>query len=340
MRILHLIASPVWSGPAEPVALLAAAQRALGHEVKIAIDRKRGSVASEELLLPQLQQIGLLDEGGLELSVKSGPLAILRDVANLRKRQVDVVHAHFTHDHFIARVGRPKGARLVRSIHAPRSLRATTPGCDAFTVPYDQLLARVSGRPSMVLPALVADEFRPAPDRAALKATLGLPEGAPVIGILSTFQHSRRHEIGIDAFVRLRERKPQAHLLLTSNGAVEAEIRARVLSLGLKDSVTFAGYVPTAEFARWVQAVDEVWILGLGNDHSARVAAQARSCGARVVAIDEGALPRYADTIVVPEVQAIAAAALEPQRREVALAPVGEVAAQVLALYEKAKGAA
>jgi glycosyltransferase involved in cell wall biosynthesis len=334
MRILHLLASPVWSGPAEPVALLAAAQRALGHEVKIAIDRKRGSVASEELLLPRLQEAGLLDEGGLELSVKSGPLAVARDVLNLRRRTVDVVHTHFSHDHFLARLARRNGARLVRSIHAPRSLRLTTPACDAFTVPYDALLSRVSGRPAMVLPALVGDDFKPPGDRGALKTRLGLPTDAPVVGILSTFQHSRRHEIGVDAFVKLRERRPEAHLLLTSNGVNEAEIRARVLSHGVKEAVTFAGYVPTEEFPRWVQGLDEVWILGLGNDFSARVAAQARACGARVLGVDEGALARYADVVVPAEVEAIAAAALKPERRHVAIAPVSEVAAQVIKLYE------
>jgi glycosyltransferase involved in cell wall biosynthesis len=335
MRILHLLASPVWSGPAEPVALLAAAQRALGHEVKIAIDRKRGSVASEELLLPRLQEIGLLDEGGLELSVKSSPLAMLKDVANLRRRPLDVVHAHFTHDHFVARAGKPKGARLVRSIHAPRSLRLTTPGCDAFTVPYDALLKRLGNRPGLVLPALVGDDFKPPDDRALSKTKLGLPVSGPLVGILSTFQHSRRHDTGIDAFVKLRERRPDAHLMLTSNGVGEAEIRARVLSLGLKDAVTFTGYVPTQDFYRWVQALDEVWILGLGNDFSARVAAQARMCGARVLGVDEGALAHYADAVVPPEVEAIAAAALKPERREVKVSPVAEVAAQVLALYAR-----
>lgn len=335
MRILHLLASPVWSGPAEPVALLAEAQRALGHDVKIAIDRKRGSVASEELLLPQLQERGLLDEGGLELSVKSNPVAMLKDIRNLMQRQVDVVHTHFTHDHTLARVGRPKGARLVRSIHAPRSLRFMTPGCDAFTVPYDALLSRVGKRPTIVLPALVSGDFKVPEDRGALKAKLGLPD-KPAIGILSTFQESRRHDLGIDAFTKLRERRPDAHLVLTSNGVNEAQVRARVLSVGLKDAVTFAGYVRNEEFPRWVQALDEVWILGLGNDFSARVAAQARACGARVVAVDEGALSRYADVLVKPEADALAAAALGAERRNVPIAPVAEIAAQVLKLYEKA----
>jgi len=55
-----------------------------------------------------------------------------------------------------------------------------------------------------------------------------------------------------------------------------------------------------------------------------------------VVAVDEGALPRYADVLVKPEAEALVAAALKPERRELPIAPVAEVAAQVLKLYEKA----
>ena len=107
-----------------------------------------------------------------------------------------------------------------------------------------------------------------------------------------------------------------------------------MISLGLKDAVTFAGYRPADEFPRWVQAFDEVWVLGLGNDFAGRAAAQARACGARVVAVDEGALPVYADAVVAPEPAAVADAALGAGRREVPVVPVGELAGRVLELYE------
>lgn len=337
MKILHLLASPVWSGPAEPVTLLAAAQRALGHEVKIAIDRKRLRVTSEEVSLPRLQAMGLLDDSGLELSVKSNPLASYRDVRRLARRDCDVVHSHFTHDHVIARYGLPRGAKLVRSIHAPRSLRVTTPKCHAMTVPYEALLPRAEGLPAMVLPALVAPAFGPAADRAALRASLGLPAG-PLIGMVSTLQESRRHEIAIDALQLLRARVPAAHLVILGDGERGASIRVRVLSLGLKDAVTFAGYQRSEEFPRWVQAFDEVWVLGLGNDFAARAAAQARRCGARVVAVDEGALATYADAVVVPEPKVVADVALGEARREVPVTTVDEIARRVLELYQRVRG--
>ena len=115
MRILHLLASPFWSGPAENVGLLAAAQARLGHQVTVAVDRRRAPAAAEEPVVPRLRSLGILDEGGLELSVKSTPLGLWRDWRLLRRREVEVAHCHFSHDHFLARWGLPKKTRLVRS---------------------------------------------------------------------------------------------------------------------------------------------------------------------------------------------------------------------------------
>jgi len=336
MKILHLLASPTWSGPAEPVALIAAAQRSLGHEVSVAIDRKRLRVASEELALPHLQELGLLDGSGLELSVKSSPLAAWSDMRKLKRVACDVVHSHFTHDHVVARWGLPRGAKLVRSIHAPRSLRVTMPRCDALTVPYEALLAEGPKVPSMVLPALVGAAFVPPRDRAAARAELGLPMGR-IIGMVSTLQESRRHDVAVDALAKVRERERDAHLVVLGDGERSATIRARVLSLGLKEAVTFAGYQHAGEFPRWVQAFDEVWVLGLGNDWAARSAAQARSCGARVVAADEGALAAYADAVVAPVPEAVAAAALRPERKQLPVPKPEEIARSLLELYARAK---
>ncbi|MBI3184964.1 MAG: glycosyltransferase, partial [Myxococcales bacterium] len=314
MRILHLLASPAYSGPAENVALLATAQRALGHEVAVAVDRKRATVSSEEPSAPRMRKLGLLDEGGLELSVKSSPAAVLRDVRALRRRAVDVVHSHFSHDHFVARFGRPKGAKLVRSIHAPRSIRLTLPSADAFTVSSQTEVSRLPGKQVMVLPALVAPEFRPPRSRPALRRELQL-EGDPVIGMASTFQPSRRHGLGLEAFSRLRRERPGARMVLLGDGELEPELRQQVARLGLLPAVIFAGYQRGEAYVRWLQSLDELWVLGLGNDFSGRVAAQARACEVKVVAMDEGALATLADALVTRQDPAlVASASLSSQR--------------------------
>lgn len=338
MRLLHLLASPVWSGPADLIATLAQAQRRLGHQVHVAVDTKRARTPAEEPIAHRLRELELLDEGGLELSVKSRPFAILRDLATLRRRPVDLLHSHFSHDHLIARFGRPSGALLVRSLHAERSLRRGLPRADGFTVPTAHMLGMLAGRRAMVLPALVGEAFTPPLDRAALRRELGL-EGAPLLGMVSTFKESRRHPLALAALPQVVKARPGARLVLVGDGADEAALRIRTEREPLlRAHVTFAGYKSGAQFVRYLQALDEVWILGLGNDHSARAAAQARACGVRVIAVNEGALGEYADVLVDrPEPDAVAQAALSSQRRAVDLLTPAQIAERVLAFYESCR---
>jgi len=339
MRILHLLSTPFWSGPAENVALLALAQRALGHEATVAVDRLRTRVGSEEPIIPRLQALGpgLLDEGGLELSVKSSPLAVIKDTAALRRRSVDVVHAHYTHDHLLAAVGRSRKSVLVRSIHAPRSIRRSLPPAGGFTVPSEVELGRLGKKNAIVFAPLLGPEYRPPQDREALRKELGL-EGQPLIGMVSTFQESRRHALAIEAFERLRDRRPEARLVLVGDGELEDEIRQLVHREELDEAVTFAGYQRGEAFVRWLEALDEVWILGQGNDFSGRTALQARACGVRAIAAVEGGLPRYADVALQdPTAGAIVEASLGGQRREVPLPSNEAIAGEVLALYERAR---
>ncbi|WP_338865321.1 glycosyltransferase [Myxococcus stipitatus] len=339
MRILHLLASPFYSGPAENVVLLALAQREAGHEVTVAVDRRRKDVPAEEPAVPRLRELGLLDEGGLELSVKSPPWSVLGDWYRLRARSVDVVHSHFSHDHFLARWGRPGGsAVVVRSLHAPRSLRSSLPAADGYTVPAHSLLPRLLERGTLaqVLPALVDQRFHPAEDREALRRELGL-KGGPLVGMVSTFQPSRRHEVGVEAFSLYRRQRPDARFVLVGDGQLLESTRSLVAARGLSDAVVFAGYQQGEDFARWLRALDEVWLLGLGNDWSARAAAQARACGVRVVAVEEGALPDLADARVAePSPTAVLNAALSSQRSPVVHPTNASIAEDILALYSKA----
>ena len=329
MRILHLLASPVFSGPAENVLLLARAQRALGHEVEVAIDRTREGTGSEEPAAPRFREAGLLAEVPLGLSTKAGVGQALRDVSALRRLAADLVHAHFSHDHWLARLA---GRRpLVRSIHAPRSLRRAMPRADGFTLPAG--VRHALRAPVFEWPALVDETFRPG-DREQVRRRLGI-SGAPVIGMVSTFQASRRHAVALEAFAHLRRQRPDARLVLVGDGVLEDELRARAAALGLGEAVVFAGYQRGARFVEHLQSFDEVWILGLGNDFSARAAAQARACRARVVAVAEGALPELADVVVEPTPEAIAAVAGRPDRRELILPSAEAVARAMVDFYER-----
>jgi glycosyltransferase involved in cell wall biosynthesis len=145
----------------------------------------------------------------------------------------------------------------------------------------------------------VSDAFRPSEDKAALRRELGI-DGPPVIGMVSTFKPERNHRVAIDAFKLFRASQfgSEAMLVLVGDGAEHEGIRTLVESVGLRNRVLLPGYQSGPAFVRRLQAMDVVWILGLGNDWSARAAAQAQACNVRVIAVDEGALPAYADAVV------------------------------------------
>jgi glycosyltransferase involved in cell wall biosynthesis len=332
MRVLHLLSSPAWSGPAEPLALLAQAQRSLGHEVTVAIDRTRAGTGSEEAAAPQLRALGLLDGGDLRLCTRDGPWATWSDIRKLAHRAIDVLHAHFTHDHWVARLGRPRRAVLVRSLHAPRSARRLLPAADAFTVPMPELAQRLR-RPWRLLPPLVSSEFAPPADRRALQTSLGLTP--PVVGMVSTFQPTRRHEVALEAFARLGV--PTATLVLLGDGVLGPALQAQARGRGLADRVRFPGYQSGPALVRWMQSFDQLWILGLGNDWAGRGAVQGRAVGARVVGVDEGALPGWVDTLLPSATPvALATAALSRERREIQLPDARAVAQEILGLYADA----
>ncbi len=333
MRILHLLSSPVWSGPAEAVTLVAAAQRGLGHAVSVAIDSTRGGTGTEEPAAPRLEALRLLDSRGLRLSTRDGAAGVWRDARLLGTLEVDVVHSHFSHDHWVAALSGHGGIR-VRSFHAARSRRAFRPPAAAYTVPTQGVGAGLR-RPWMVLPPLVPPGFRPSADRFALQASLDVT--APVIGMVSTFQPSRRHDVALGAFRLVLAREPRATLVLVGDGQLETELRARAESLGIAARVRFPGYQGGESLVRWMQAFDELWVLGLGNDEAGRPALQGRAVGARVVGVSDGALPAWVDALLpAATAEAVAGAALRDERRTVTVPDVRAVAEELLRLYARA----
>ncbi len=335
MRIVHLVSSPVFSGPMESVAELALAQRQLGHDVELLIETKRSGLSSEEPAAPRLEAMHLKSRARLSLSVKSHPLEVWTDIRAMRRMVTDVWHCHFSHDHWLAWAARRRGQTLVRSIHTPRSVRLIRPAADAWTVPTASLARSLQGNPVAELPPLVADAYQPPASRAALQQSLGL--SAPVVGMISSFQPQRRHQLGVEAFSQVRQTHPTASLVLLGDGETISATRAQSDALQLNGATHFPGYQSGEAFVRWLQAMDEVWILGLGHDHAGRAAVQARRCGCRVVAVDEGALATWSDAVVEPTVAAIAGAALQSGRASPAIPRVSEVAERVIRLYEEAR---
>jgi len=310
MKILHLMAFRFWSGPAETVFQLALSQRAAGHTVYVAIDQSGDPIQAEEAARPYFENAGLLLSGNYTLSPRDFGLSTIVDIQFLTQSEFDVMHCHTTHDHmlasFSARLRRSLRPKVIRSFHKPVKGKTPLLVTDGYTAPHEGFDSRMPPDISnAVLPPLVSDSYMPALDKLSLKQKLGCT-ARYVVGMVSTFKESRKHRLGLDAFKLLLQEVPEAELLLIGDGELKDEIQGDVIRKGLSECVHLVGYKEGADYIEILQSLDLVWVLGLGNDWSGRAAAQARACGVKVVAVDIGGLPVFANALVAEDARDVA----------------------------------
>ena len=298
LTIFHVVANRWWTGSAEPVLRLVLALRARGHRALLA-------VAGGDRFESKAREAGVEPVEGLRLDVKSGPLAVVTDARRLRalvsREQVDVLHAHHSHDHWLGWWGRGKAA-LVRSFHNERAVRTSWPDTalyrrsDALVAVSRHVERRLQevGVPSDRLHRVdgVVDVARFASDAAGaakIREEFGVGE-APLVGCVSRLAANRGHEILIEAFRRLLARRPETRLLLVGKGERRDALVDLVASLGLQRQVLFAGY-RDADLPAVVASLDVFVLLGAGSDESCRAALEAMAAGRPVVAARVGALP-------------------------------------------------
>jgi glycosyltransferase involved in cell wall biosynthesis len=86
--------------------------------------------------------------------------------------------------------------------------------------------------------------FRTLPDRAAVRAELGIPADAFVVGHVGSFKPVKNHIFLLDVMAEIAPVEPRARLLLVGEGKLRGEIEAQVERLGLSERVILAGLRP------------------------------------------------------------------------------------------------
>lgn len=77
--------------------------------------------------------------------------------------------------------------------------------------------------------------------RSSIRAELGIPEDAFVVGHVGRFNQQKNHSFLIDAFERVARMRDNAWLLLFGKGELEGKVRERAARAGVFDRVVFAG---------------------------------------------------------------------------------------------------
>lgn len=316
LRILHVITRLILGGAQQNTVMSCAAQVKAGRRVWLAYGPVYGPEGSLE---------GEARASGAEIRVlRSMRRAVLpghdvlvyRELRRLiREVKPDVVHTHSSKAGIVGRAaawaenvpavihtvhGLPfheKQNRLVHSLYVAlerwaakrcHHLIAITPAMvDAFEK------HRIAPREKFtVIPSGVdLSKFgENANQRTHVRREWGVPQDAPVLGILARLDPLKGHDDLLTIMPRLLRRLPELRLVFIGDGWNRPHLVQRIGREGLRDRVLMTDLVPHDEVARLLNAID-VKVLPSYQEGQSRTLIEALLCGCGIVAYNVGGMP-------------------------------------------------
>jgi glycosyltransferase involved in cell wall biosynthesis len=211
-------------------------------------------------------------------SLDLGILSALVDI--VRDGQVDIVHAHdYKTDAVALYLRRRTGVVPLATAHGwtgsssrerriyyplDRWLLARFPRVIAVSSEIRQVLLDAGARPervTVILNGIDPDAFRRGPNGARMRASLGIPVQAYVIGSVGRAERQKRFDLLLDAVAPLMASHPEIHLVIVGSGSLLDELRGQAATLGITGRCHFTGHRPDVSalheaFDLFVQASD------------------------------------------------------------------------------------
>lgn len=281
MKILHLAAGNRWTGAAAPAFAEVEALRAAG------IDAHYAYVGGYKLEA-KLKRHGFAHP---VIAKAQNPIAFLRTTAAIERlitiHGFDVLHAHLTYDHWLARfvAHRHPHLRMARTFHSRRALRndpftrSLVSRSDVIFVTNEALAHGSLLRDREVTftpPPLDTDQFTI--DGPEVRSKYGIPPEAPVMAAIGKVSKGRGFESVIETFQRVRATIADARLLLIGHGEHRPALEALIASLSLTGSVIWAGYHED-DLAEHYRSGDVLLFTAAGSDEGHRAVIEAMGCG-------------------------------------------------------------
>ncbi|MFQ5830302.1 MAG: glycosyltransferase family 4 protein [Candidatus Methylomirabilia bacterium] len=135
------------------------------------------------------------------------------------------------------------------------------------------------------------ERFHPAADRRAVRDALGLPGRHPLLFTLRNLEARMGLDTLIRAMATLRQYAPEARLLIGGTGSLRRDLELLTATLGLRDRVSFLGFIPETELPLYYQAADAFVLPTRELEGFGLVTAEALACGTPVLGTPVGAIP-------------------------------------------------
>lgn len=284
MKVLHLASFDRWTGAAAIAFTEAEALR------NAAIEASYGYVGGYSLE----EKIDGIEWADPILVPGEHPIPILRNIRTLRRlvhlQRYDVIHAHLSHDHWLARfsIGRRSSPVIVRTFHSERALRKDRltkwliGSTDACAVVNPTLTAHpvLAGRTVSLTPPPLEPHY--VPDGPSARSLYGLDDQTTLLGCIGKISPGRGFEAAIEAFAIVRKQRPASRLLIIGHGPHRKHLEELAARLDLDSTVIFAGY-HEADLADHFRAIDLMFFTASGSDEGHRAIIEANGCGTPVV---------------------------------------------------------
>jgi len=227
------------------------------------------------------------------------PRGLAALVRLIRRERVSLVHTHSSIDAWLGGMAaRLCRVPVVRTRHVSIAIRrgpnpvyrwlADRVITSGEAIRRVVVAAGVEPARVIAIPAGVNLEAFPFGRRAPETAReLGL--GSPVIGSVAMFRGSKGHPQLLEAFARVREKRPCASLLLVGDGIRRAWVEQLAREAGLSDSVVFTGFRP--DVPALLGTMDCFVLASTRTEGVPQALLQAFATGVPVVASRIGGIP-------------------------------------------------
>lgn len=138
-----------------------------------------------------------------------------------------------------------------------------------------------------------AETFCPATDKSALRASLNLPVGGPIIGCFGRIRAQKGTDVFVDSMAALLSDYPDATAIVMGRATdkyqeFEQGLKDKIAARGLSTRLLFLPEVPVWEMAKWYQALD-LYIAPQRWEGFGLTPLEAMACGVPSIATRVGA---------------------------------------------------
>jgi len=276
LKVLHLAAGNRWTGAAAPAFAEVEALRAAGvdaHYAYVGGYKLQAKLDHHDFAHPLIEKA-------------QNPLSFSRTLEKLNqivdRHGFDVIHAHLTYDHLLARmIVRDHPMVLARTFHSRRVLRRDPFSRLLFSGTQLRFVINDSFReqqPGAVFTPPPVDHQQFTPDGPKALQVAGLHVDGPLVTAIGKLSKDRGFEDALRTFALLRTKIANARMMIIGHGEHRPALEQLAQSLGITNAVIWAGY-HEEDLADHYRASDLLLFTARGSDEGHRAILEAMACG-------------------------------------------------------------